>query len=102
MKYLTKDIKMTMNDGSIWKVPVLVVALHRASYFARREYDGNIIDAMMDDTVPLFNVDHREIYDWAVNNMNWANVVKYASKIKESEKERDYQEEWVNGEKEIE
>lgn len=43
--------------------------------------------------------DYCEIIDWASNNMNWNDVKDHAVKV--SVKEVDFQEGWVNGEKEV-
>jgi hypothetical protein len=43
--------------------------------------------------------DDYEIEDWAANNMNWVDVQAIAVKV--SIKEVNFQEGWVNGEKEV-
>jgi hypothetical protein len=48
----------------------------------------------------LFESDEFEIEDWAANNMDWSDVVAFATKIGPVD-QVDYQEGWVNGKKEI-
>jgi hypothetical protein len=91
---------VTMPDGSKWKVPVMVIAKHRAKN-QEGEPGGNAQQSI-EDTIRLFTSDEREIKDWAENNMNWEDVEKFAQKIQDPDLEVDYQEGWVNGEKEIE
>jgi len=65
-KYMT----VTMPDGSIYGVPVEMIAHNRAKHYAH-EFDGDIRASLEEDTLPLFESDDYEIQDWAVNNMNW-------------------------------
>ncbi len=101
MKNSILDLYMhiTMPDDSIWKVPVSIIANNRAAYYAP-EYDNNFAKSLAEDTIPLFNDNHYEIIDWASNNMNWEDVEKYSSQVSKPE-QIDFQEGWVNGEKEI-
>jgi hypothetical protein len=89
-----------MPDGSKWDIPVNVIALDRAKYYARKEFDGDIDRSLAEDTNPLFESDDYEIEDWAANNMNWSDVEEFATKVNDKE-EVNYQEGWVNGEKEV-
>ena len=87
-------IEVTMDDKSVWKVPVWVIALSRA-----REYCsefGDLKSSLSEDTILLFAEDSYEICDWAKNNMNWDDVERYAKQIQSEPP--DYQEGWVNGE----
>jgi hypothetical protein len=95
MKYLRVD----MPDGSKWDVPVDVIARHRAEYY-KDEFDNDIEKSLKEDTLPLFESDEYEIEDWAANNMNWDEVATHAVRINKPD-EPDYQEGWVNGEKEV-
>lgn len=98
MNCITKYLKVTTSDGSMWTIPVIVVALHRADYM-KKYYDENIINSMMMDTIPLFDSDHKEIFDWASNNMNWSNVSYYAKRV--GFKTEDYEKSWTSSKKEI-
>ena len=91
-------LHVTMPDGSIWQVPVHVIACNRARHY-KNEFDGDVSRSLLEDTAPLFNSDTAEIIDWAVNNMDWSDVEKYAVMIKKPDV--DYQEGWMNGEKSI-
>ena len=97
-----KFLKVTMPDGSKWKVPVRIIAEHRANrYFERGEYKS-LLESLREDTFPLFEEDEYQVEDWASNNMDWTDVEKYATRIKDKGlSAEDLQEGWVNGEKEI-
>lgn len=89
-----------MPDNSKWDIPVEVIVAHRAIYYFQNHKDEfpTIVDAN-NDTWELFNSDDYEIEDWAANNMNWDDVKLMAKKVEEPTV--DYQEGWVNGEKEV-
>jgi hypothetical protein len=89
-----------MPDGSKWDVPVAVIANHRAKHYAH-EFQGNVKDSLTCDTNILFSSDPFEIEDWAANNMNWSDVYRFAVKASDGEDVVDYQDGWVNGEKEL-
>lgn len=88
-----------MPDGSRWSVPILPIARNRARHYAS-EFDGDIERSLNEDTLPLFRSDDYEVYDWAQNNMNWSDVVDLATK-EEDPDPVDYQDGWVNGDKEV-
>jgi len=103
-----KYLRVEMPDGSKWDVPASVVADNRAKYYAEHDtgktsgteyqkvYKEEYENLMGDDA------DDYDIEDWAANNMNWSDVKKKAKKAPNEEQEPiDYQEGWVNGEKEI-
>lgn len=93
---LTSKLIVTMPDGSWWAVPVMLIARHRATYYAPREFDGDVERSLREDTIPLFESDDYEIHDWAANNMNWKDVEAHATRITEPPPP-DYQEGWCNG-----
>lgn len=95
---MSKNLVVTMPDESVWAVPVEIIASNRATYYAH-EFGSDVEESLAKDTLPLFDGDAFEIEDWAANNMNWEDVVNHARLIKEGE--TDYQEGWVNGEKEV-
>lgn len=95
MKYL----RVEMPNGAKYDVPVSVIATDRANYF-KSEYNGDFQKSLEEDTIPLFNSDDYEIEDWAANNMNWKEVEKSAVLVFQPPG-CDFQEGWVNGEKEI-
>ncbi len=99
MDILSATYVTTMSDGQKWAVPVERIAFNHAHYYAKR--DGISFDETLKrGTIPLFENDHFEIEDWAQNNMDWSDVVKYARII--DDPACDFQEGWVNGEHSIE
>lgn len=99
MSVLDKFLAVSMPDGSRWAVPVRIVALNRAQHY-QGEFDDDIHKSMEEDTVPLFESDEYEIEDWAANNMDWKEISEHA-KILEAPDLTDFQDGWINGEKEI-
>lgn len=98
-----KFLKVTMPDGSKWKVPVRIIAEHRAKYyFEERKEFNSLEESLKEDTLPLFEEDEYEIEDWASNNMDWEDVSKHALRVKDKGlSSEELQDGWVNGEKEI-
>jgi hypothetical protein len=99
---MAKVIRVTMPDGARYDVSVGVVAAHIAAEFAAEkgpkgtpEYDSEF---ELIEAETLQNNDM--LLDWAANNMNWSDVEDVAVLV-ESAPEIDYQEGWVNGEKEV-
>ncbi len=86
-----------MPDGSTWDVPAKIIAENRAKYYAEKDletsYEAELKCALDDDFT---------IEDWAANNMDWEDIKAHATRIKqEREMNVDFQEGWVNGEKEV-
>ena len=75
---MTKFLRVTMPDGSKWDVPVSVIALDRAKYYADRDFDGDVEKSLNEDTLPLFKESDFEVKDWAACNMNWSDVESFA------------------------
>ena len=96
---MNKVLTVKMPDDSIWGIPVMIIALHRATNFAHK-FNNSIEDSLENDTLPLFYQDSYEIEDWATNNMDWDEVKAHALKIKDAP-EPDWQEGWLNGDKTI-
>lgn len=95
-----RDYRVHMPDGSVWAVPVLLIAKDRAKHYAQR--DGmSFQESMTEDTLPLFNADAFEVKDWAQNNMDWSDVQEMAQKVHHVEDPDQYQEGWMNGEVDI-
>lgn len=95
---MAKHLQITMPDGSKWAVPVEVIAMNRAAYYAKAE-GTTIEDSLRNDTNPVFEADPFEIEDWAANNMNWEDVEHLA--FCTAKGEIDYEEGWANGDKEV-
>ena len=95
-KLKKKRMHVTMEDGSMWSVPVWVIALHHASFYSKeKNRDANWI--LEHETVPLFNEGSFEIEDWATSDMNWSDVEEFATCIEEPKP--DYAVDWVDGDK---
>jgi len=101
-----KFIRTVMDDGSEWDVPVRVIADHKGRYYANIKDEYRADKKSTDEEIynrefeELMNAeDDYDIIDWAENNMDWSDVEQYAVKV--STKKPDFQEGWMNGEKEI-
>lgn len=84
----------TMEDGSVWAVPVQVIVDSRDEHYKEDE----------EDTIGFIrngSLDEYEIRDWAGNNMNWSDVKEWAVKLATPNKKVDFQEGWTNGEHEV-
>lgn len=93
-----------MSEGIRIRFERLYRSVHGDKHDMRRTYLGyrneTVVEASLaKDTLPRFNDDPFEIEDWAENNINWSEVVEHARLINEGE--TDYQEGWVNGDKEL-
>jgi hypothetical protein len=95
MSILDKRYIVTMEDQSQWAVPVKVIAMNRAAYYAERDFEGNLDRSLQEDTLPLFEANEYEIENWAKNNMSWSDVVDFATQIKAPE--IDFEDGWLNG-----
>lgn len=95
MKVLTVE----MRDGSVWCVPVDVIARNRAEYYAH-EFGGDVTRSMVEDTMLLFDSDDYEVEEWAVIFMKWRDVESQA-KVLQGAPQVDFQEGWMNGEKSV-
>jgi hypothetical protein len=92
MKYL----RVTMPDGSKWDVPAKIIAENRALEVA----DGAQFLGTTQAEVEYALDNYAVLVDWAENNMNWDNVRSAAVMVK-SEAAMDFQDGWVNGNKEL-
>ena len=100
MSIENKFLKVSMPDGSKWKVPVRIIIENRAIYASKKL--NTPLEIAIQYTISLFEDDEYEIEDWASNNMDWEDVEKYAERIKDKGlSQEDLQEGWVNGAKEI-
>ena len=95
-----KYLRITMGDGSKWDIPAKPIVEARARYYAKSDTGketgikfDKVFKQLVEDT------DDYDIEDWASNNMNWSDVKDVAEKV--SVMEVDFQEGWVNGEKEV-
>lgn len=88
------QMHITMEDGSVWAVPVQAIVDSRDESYADEKEDT--IGFIRAGTLGDYNIS-----DWAANNMNWDDVQEWAVKVENANKSIDFQEGWVNGEKEI-
>ena len=103
-KMKQKYLRITMPDGSRWDVPAVFIAKSRATYYAAHDTNttnGPKFDKVYKEEFQNTMSDDSELSDWAANNMNWVDVSSVACKVQIEEEEIDYQEGWLNGEKEI-
>ena len=96
---MDKMLHVTMPDGSVWGVPVYIIARNRAEHYSH-EFDFDVERSLQEDTLPAFEDDY-EITDWAEGHMNWEDVEKYAFLVKPAPTDSDFQEGWCNGDKEV-
>ena len=97
-----KYLRVTMGDGSKWDIPARLIAEDRARYYTKRDTgkeSGIEFDKAFEELIADALEDTYEIIDWASNNMNWSDVEDVAENA--SVMEVDFQEGWVNGEKEV-
>jgi len=90
-----------MPDCSQYDVPAKLIAMNRAEYYANKVKDSKSErNCRLIEEYEFTMSDEYELQDWAANNMCWEDVKDKAIKITDN-KEIDFQEGWVNGEKEI-
>ena len=90
-----KVLKTTMPDGSVWAVPLRVIA---EAYIAT--YDDLSARDRMDFRAGEAADIQAELLNYAAGNMNWSDVRTKATRV-EPAPPVDFQEGWVNGRKEI-
>ena len=96
MKYL----RVKFSDGSVWDIPVFVIAEHRAMYYAEKEGESPEQEAeILEREIKEAMDDENTLEDWAANNMDWTDVESKAERVVEPSV--DHNEEWTNTEKEI-
>lgn len=93
-----KAIRITMPDGSRWDVPAHAVADNRARYYSEKEGSG---EEGYREEYEFTMEDRYELLDWAAGNMDWDDVAEQARRVDDPPADMDYQEGWINGEREI-
>lgn len=83
----SKQLVVTMPDGSQWAVPIEVIAKHRATHS---------LQATVADSMAFFEQYPDEVHDWSANSMRWEDVRPYATRIVDPQP-IDYAEGWANG-----
>ena len=90
----TPMIIVRFSDRTIWEFPASVIAEARAKYYEVKE------PGCYQDEFDYTLGDNYELLDWASNNMDWKDVVNYARLI-DIDESSDYNEWWVNADREV-
>ncbi|WP_212635455.1 hypothetical protein [Saccharibacillus brassicae] len=101
---MKKFLRVTMPDNSRWDVPAELIAKNRAADYAgqdTRSSSGPEYEKEFQAEFEYAMTDAIELVDWATDNMNWEDVEAHAQRVAQQDHPIDYQEGWVNGEKEI-
>lgn len=100
---MSQFFTMKMRDGSIWGVPVYLIAENRAAHYAS-EFGGSLERSLKEDTLPLFAQSQYEISDWAINNMNWSDFAGQHYKMHDATPltDEEFQDAWMSADKHIE
>lgn len=97
-----KQYQVTMPDGSVWGVPVSVIARNHAEYYAQYETEGDAEKCFREHSLPLLSGFPFEVWEWAAGNMNWDDVKSAAHLVRGVyNPDADYQDGWVNGAHEV-
>jgi hypothetical protein len=78
-KYLT----LALPDGSVYGLPVSVVAENRAAFYAGPKFNGDMARSLAEDTLPLFEADPYCAKSWARENMDFDEVAPHLVCIRE-------------------
>jgi len=101
---MARYLRVTMPNGLKFDVPAELIARNRAAYYAKADtgiVSGPEYDKEFAAEYEYTLNDDFELIDWAANNMNWDEVEHNARLVWPDPQVVDYQEGWVNGEKEI-
>jgi hypothetical protein len=98
---MAKYLRVEMPDGSRWDVPAHLIAEDRARYYADRETPGPERSKTYLEELNYTLKNDDELADWAANNMDWSDVQHAATLAVPRPDEVDFQEGWVNGEKDV-
>jgi hypothetical protein len=91
---MTKVLRIECSNGEVWEIPAEVIARQRAQYYA--DECGENFEEVLRETLE----DDYELKDWAVGNMNWEDVVKWATRV-QGPKGVDMQKEWLSCDKKV-
>lgn len=94
------DLIVTMPDGSEWAIPVAVIALHRATYFAKSGDFVDLTSSLELDTLPLFRTHAHAVIAWAGGKMRWSDVQASAYLLNPPPRP-DYEKGWIHGTKRL-
>lgn len=72
-----------MEDGTIWDIPIEVIAKDYAYYLAYTD-DADSYDVLDDEVISIFEEDHKEILEWLSGDMDWDAVESVAELVQPS------------------
>ena len=104
LSFLPPDVIVIFDDGSRWQFSATIVADARARYYAEVDSargDGDY-ETVYSEEYRYTLTDDYELRDWMSNNMNWADVEPYATRLPDDPRHApDYAREWTNADREI-
>lgn len=97
----SKFIEVVFDDG-IYHIPAEVIAVDRASYYAKSDTEsGYIYGDDQEEYKKVYDVEYNitlnddyELMDWLRNNMNWKQLEPYASKVSERGNSPSHKTQW--------
>jgi hypothetical protein len=90
-----KMMTIAMPDGSVWGVPVEMIALNHATYYAS-EFGDDVERSLAEGTLPYFEENEYGIIDWAIGNMDWSDFNGHQVKISDAPPQ-DFNAAWLSG-----
>ena len=90
----TAVLRVEMGDGSRWDVPAQVIVDDRDAHYSDEREDTVLY--IREGSMPAV-----EIREWGTSNMNWSDVVAFTRPAPPRVVKIDWEDGWVNGEKEI-
>lgn len=86
----TSFMVFTTERGKRYAFPAHIIAHARAKYYEGR---GDSYEEEYEYTTS----DTGELYEWAMSDMNWSDVAKYAVELPSIEEKEDLEGQWMNG-----
>lgn len=77
---MKKFLTVRMPDHSLWAVPVMMIAQHRAANYAAA-YNGDVERSLQEGTLPYFHKEPLHITAWAVRQMLWDDFFGHQIKL---------------------
>lgn len=93
-QYLLVD----MSDGFTYAIPAMfIVNKHAYSLVIGQFTDDEVSEAILNQSLPLFENNPDEMIAWAKQNLKWKDVEREARQLlRKKEEEPDYEQEWKN------
>lgn len=92
-------MNIRMPDYSEWTIPVIVIALHRATKM-KADFNGNLSESLV-DTVDMFTNDEDYIEEYFCDFVSWCDVAPWAVQTKPPVMSAAYEEWLYDSEKEL-